>query len=275
MMNRPRMGILLTVVLWTALAQALLAAQAEKNPEPVTSSTNPYAPYPKPDAGYVSDLADMLSRDQEEQIEQWLWQVESRSKVEIIVVLISSIHEYEGTANKNIESFATGLFDKYGIGNKPRNDGILFLVAKNDRKARIELGAGYGRARDGDAAKIMNSVIVPRFKTEDYPGGVTEGVKAIMSEFAHMRVGTNWLLIGILIAIPIVGLITFSLFKSGKRGWGWISVGLLIVLLLAALTITLTILRHMGKGESSGWLSGGSGGFGGGFSGGGGATGSW
>ena len=123
-----------------------------------------YAPYPEPDAGYVTDLAGLLDRDEQEQIEQWLWQVEAKTGVEIAVVTIRSISDFPGSANNSIESFATGLYDKYGIGNLPNNDGVLLLVARQDRKARIELGKGYGRTRDADAVRIMEDRIIPEFK---------------------------------------------------------------------------------------------------------------
>jgi len=234
-----------------------------------------YAPFPQPDAGYVTDIAGLLTLDEEERIERRLWQVESRTGVEIIVVCIDSIRDYPGAPVSSIEAFARGLFDKYGIGNMPQNNGVLLLVAVRDRKARIELGAGYGRRRDGNARRIVDDDILPSFRNEDYAGGIQKGVKAIMLEFAGVRVGLNWPLIGVAIAIPIVGLIAVSLFRNGKRGWGWVCVGLLIVLVLTLLWIIAQTLKHMPKGRSSGWSSGGLGGFGGGFSGGGGATGSW
>ena len=243
--------------------------------EPQGSPQKKYAPFPEPDAGYVTDIADLLTRDEEERIEQWLWQVESRTNVEIIVVCIDSIRDYPGTPVRSIEAFARKLFDTYGIGNMPENNGVLLLVAVRDRKARIELGAGYGRRRDGDARRIMDGEIVPSFRDEDYAGGIEKGVKALMLEFAGVRVGLNWPLIGIVIAIPVVGLIAVSLFRSGKRGWGWVCIGLLIVLILFLLYIMRETIRRLPEGGSRGWRSGGLGGFGGGFSGGGGATGTW
>lgn len=270
--------------LWAPLAAifiCLLAAGAladeEANwsePEEMRAEKD-YSPFPNPDAGYVTDLANVLTIEEEECIEQWLWQTEAASRVEIIVVTIDSITSYPGTPNKYIESFATGLFDAYGIGNMPENKGVLLLVAVRDRKARIELGAGYGRMRDGDARKIMDGKIVPAFRREDYAAGITDGVKAIMLEFAGMRVGPNWPLIIIIAAIPVVALIAYSLFKNGKRGWGWVCVGFLIILILAAFWILRQVLQNAPRGRSSGWSSGGIGGFGGGFSGGGGSTGSW
>ena len=169
----------------------------------------------------------------------------------------------------------TALFDTYGIGNVPKNDGVLLLVAAGDRKARIELGAGYGRSKDADSRSIMNNIITPKFKNADFTGGITAGVKAMALEFAHARIGPNWPLIILLAAIPILVLIAISLFISGKQGWGWICLGLLLLVLLAAFFVVRKTLKHMPRNNSSSWSSGGLGGFGGGSSGGGGATGSW
>ena len=235
-----------------------------------------HSPFPNPDAGYVTDIAGLLNAEQEEQIERWLWQTESKTGVEIVVVTTGSIKDYPRTPNRSVEAFATGLFNAYGIGNMPANDGVLLLVAVRDRKARIELGAGYRRRRDADANRIMQGVIVRRFKKDGYAEGITEGVKALMGEFAGVRVGFPWRLVVLPVGVVVVGLIAFSLFRNGKRGWGWVCVGLLIVLMLGFLQVLLAVLRHMSRGSSSSWSAGGfGGGFGGGFSGGGGATGSW
>ena len=245
--------------------------QAQETNDPISQkrAEKDYSPFPQPDAGYITDKANLLSKRDENRIERWLWDIEKKTKVEIIVVTISSIKDFEGTPNHTIEEFATALFNKYGIGNLPANNGVLLLVAMGDRKARIELGAGYGHARDADARKIMDGIIVPKFKNADYAGGITEGVKAIAKEFANVRIGINWTLIILLIAIPVLGIVAYSLFKSGKRGWGWVVVGILIVIVLLAISMLYQALRAMPK------TAGGAGGFGGGFSGGGGATGSW
>jgi uncharacterized protein len=235
-----------------------------------------YAPFPDPGPGYVTDLVGLLTPEQKERIQQWLWQVESRTGVEIVVVVISARSDYPGAPQGSIEQFARGLFDKYGIGNLPRNDGVLLLVTVKDRQARIELGAGYGRARDGDATRIMDREILPSFRKGDYPDGIAAGVRAIMREFASVRVGLNWPLLAALAGIPALGLIAYSLFKSGKRGWGWVCVGLIVVLLLAVFYLVRKTLEHLPEGGSDSWSPGGfGGGFGGGSSGGGGATGRW
>ena len=260
----------------TAVAQSPVtdgsAAEPAADHEPQESTSG--GPYPDALAGYVSDHAELLSEEREEEIEGWLWQLEEETGVEIAVVTIFSIQRYPGTANASIETFATGLFDQYGVGNLPENNGILLLVAVADRKARIELGAGYGRSRDADATRIMQDVIVPEFKRGQYEEGITEGVESVMLQFAGRRAGLNWPLIAACVAVPLVGLIAISLFRSGKRGWGWFCVGLLVILVLGTLQLIVRALRNIQE-NSSGSPGGFGGGFGGGFSGGGGATGSW
>jgi len=258
-----------------------------------------YAPYPAPGPGYITDNANLLGPGQEKQIQRWLYETEKRTGVEIAVVTINSIRQYPGTNNGTIESFARGLFDQYGIGNLPKNNGVLLLVATGDRKARIELGAGYGFGRDPDANAIMQKTIIPHFKKGNFGDGVTHGVRALMLEFADVRVSTNIMeMIGLhwivmIIAIPILALVAYSLFKSGKRGWGWVVTGILIVIVLLVLQFLVQFLKTVfssspndswgsaggfgGGGFGGGGFSSGGfgGGFGGGFSGGGGATGSW
>ena len=240
------------------------------------SETWDYNPFPAPDNGYVTDLDGLLSDEEQERIEVWLWQTESRTGIEIAVVTLPSFRDYPGARSRSIEVFAQGLFDSWGIGNMPANDGILLLVARQDRKARIELGAGYGESRDADAGRIMQQSILPHFREDDYNEGITEGVRAIVSEFASLRFGfprrlawtSGAILAGILIAV--------SLFRNGKRGWGWVVIGFVFVLVLFLFRMLQGIARHMPESSSSSWSPGGfGGGFGGGFSGGGGATGSW
>lgn len=231
-----------------------------------------YAPFPDPDDGYVTDLAGLLSDGQEQQLERWLRRTEERSGVEIIVVTIGSIADYPGTPNRDILHFARALFDAYGIGNMPRNDGVLLLVAGRDRKVRIELGAGYGRAKDLVAMQIIARKILPSFRKDDYAEGIVRGTKALMSEFGGVRVLPGWLpwLLGgaVVAMIPVA----ISLFQHGKRGWGWVVIGLILVLLLALIWLVRHTTKTVGESHSR---PGGIGGFGGGFSGGGGATGSW
>ena len=240
--------------------------------QPSASGEKDYSPYPNPDRGYVTDIADILNFEEEEEIEAWLYTAEKNTGVEIIVVTIKSIKDYPGTNNRSIEDFATGLFDAYGIGNMPANDGVLLLMAMKDRKARIELGNGYGRRRDRDAQKIMNRKIIPQFRKGNYTKGVIKGVKAILDEFAGMRIISGWVKLAIIAIIILLIPVSISLFRNGKRGWGWVTVGFIIILLLLLIRIaSRTVERLPGSAGAGGF----GGGFGGGFSGGGGASGGW
>jgi len=235
-----------------------------------------YGPYPTPASGYVTDIADRLTAEEEELIEKWLWQVESRKNIEMAVVIINSTKDYPGTDNGSIESFATGLFNAYKIGNKAKNDGILFLVAVSDRKSRIELGAYYGNDHDGISSNIMEKSIIPHFKSGKYNKGILSGTRAIMKEFAGMAPLQMKNLVIISLVIILLMFIAASLWVNGKKGWAWATIGILITLIIMIIRTGITIAEHMPKTSSDSWSSGGfGGGFGGGFSGGGGATGSW
>ncbi|MBW3670334.1 MAG: TPM domain-containing protein [Acidobacteria bacterium] len=235
-----------------------------------------YAPWPEPDSGYVTDRAGVLTSSEEERIEQWLIRVETKTEIEIIVVTLRSIADYPGTDNSTIETFATGLFNEWGIGNVPRHDGILLLVAVDDRDVRVELGRGYGENRNADASEIIREVILPQFRNEDYAAGITDGTRAIIEEFTSLRIGFRWDLVLLPVVVVALLLIGMSLLKNGKKGWGWVVIGLALVLLLFFVYLLITLARTKSQyGHSSGWSAGGSGGFGGGSSSGGGASGSW
>lgn len=143
-----------------------------------------FAPYPARDPGHVTDVAGLLTKEQKEDLDRRLAAAEEKTEVEIVIVTIGSIKDYPGTPTESIDRFARGLFDKYGIGHLPKNDGVLFLVAKTDRDARIVLGAGYGHDRDDDALRIMNETILPKFRKGAYAAGVIEGAKALVTTFA-------------------------------------------------------------------------------------------
>lgn len=209
-------------------------------------------------------------------LEDLLYTSEKRHGFEMAVVTVDSIKDYPGTANSSIKSFARGLFDTYGIGNMPKNNGVLLLVAVKDREARIELGASYGRSRNWDAKMIMQEVIIPQFKQNRYDEGVIEGTHALLKEFAGIWVIPIWVkpvvLGATVILMPILIPIAISLFYSGKRGWGWVCVGLILILILGVSALMRKAAERMPDSAGAGGFGGG---FGGGSSGGGGATGSW
>lgn len=225
---------------------------------------------------FVVDLADVLAATEEQKIRGICDKLLTATAAPIIVVTIESMAKCGG-AGLRIETFATLLFNQWAIGHakigkQVLNHGILLLVSTGDRKARIELGAGWGHEKDALCRRIMDEQIVKRFKSGDFPGGILAGVESLdkmARGFKIPKPPRPWWHYALL----VVGILTIvSLVRSGKSGWGW---GLLALVLGIPLAI-LGILALLGRGSGSrggGGFSGGS--FGGGFSGGGGATGSW
>src|SRR5262245_21990609 len=99
--------------------------------------------------------------------------------VQAVVVTIRSIHGY-GTGDQTIESFATNLFNKWGIGDRKRNDGVLILVAVKDRKVRIELGSGYGESYNEQMQSVISQQMLPHFRRKKYSLGILEGTNSVV-----------------------------------------------------------------------------------------------
>jgi len=229
------------------------------------------------DREFVRDLANMIDPADEEAIRKTCDKLLSAKATPIIVVTIESMAKHGG-ANLRIETFATLLFDQWQIGlaklgEHNWNTGILLLISRDDRKARIELGAGWGREKDGLCQKIMDEQIIPQFKAGQFSAGIVAGVTSLdrMGRDLELpRVPRPWSHYALVIGF--IGLAVFtavSLFRRGASGWAWILWGVVFSVLG---TILYSMLTSSGN-SSGGGYSGGS--FGGGFSGGGGASGSW
>ncbi len=227
------------------------------------------------DREFVVDQADMIAENDEQKIKQLADKLLTDKAAPIIVVTIESMAAHGG-AGLRIETFARLLFDQWGIGpaklgDTAWNHGILLLVSKGDRAARIELGAGWRRDKDAAAQKIMDDLIISRFKQGDFSGGIVAGVEALDKMARDLKLPTkprpaSHYIIGAI----VVGLLVFtvvSLIRRGSSGWAWLLWGVVFAVVGA-------ILYHMAtSSRGSGGFGGGS--FGGGFSGGGGASGSW
>ncbi|MDJ0821533.1 MAG: TPM domain-containing protein [Paracoccaceae bacterium] len=131
---------------------------------------------------YVNDYADLLDDDAEARIRRDLIELYDRTGVEMTLLTIERMGLYGFTGT--IESFATRLFNTWGIGNAARNDGVLILVSRYDRQMRIELGAGYGRARDDDMQRVIDTAFLPSFRNDAYQQGIERGVDATVFEIA-------------------------------------------------------------------------------------------
>jgi uncharacterized protein len=132
---------------------------------------------------FVLDKANLLDPATKATIQQECGKLLTEHATPIVVVTIPSMAQYGGT-NLQIESFARLLFNQWQIGiprlNKENwNTGILLLVSSGDRRARIELGAGWRHDSDPVCQQIMDQQIIPYFKRGDYADGIAAGVKAL------------------------------------------------------------------------------------------------
>ena len=225
-------------------------------------------------ATLVTDVAGVLSPEQKQALENKLVAIDDSSSNQIAVVILPSLDGYPK------EEYATKLFRDWGIGNKKTNNGILLLIAINDRQIRIEVGYGLeGAIPDITALNIIDNDIKPAFKAGNYYEGIDQATdniaKAAVGEYKVAKAkkskskGSGGLFMIILIII-------FVILRSGggggsnigRSGFSDVATGMLLGSLLGG-----GGRGGGGWGDSGG--GGGFGGFGGGSSGGGGAGGSW
>ncbi|HOD83310.1 MAG: hypothetical protein BWX88_01583 [Planctomycetes bacterium ADurb.Bin126] len=230
---------------------------------------------------FILDQADLLSPEEEKKIREVASSLLKDKATPVIVVTIESMAAHNG-AGMRIETFARLLFDQWQIGHEKLgetnwNTGILLLVSRRDRKARIELGAGWKRDKDDAARKIMDDLIIPRFKDGDYAAGIVAGVEGLDKMARDLELPKKPVSpLRILLIVAAVGLGIFtvvSLARRGSGGWAWVFWGVALGIVGMILYSVLSNAGRRGGGGGGGGFSGGS--FGGGFSGGGGATGSW
>ena len=228
---------------------------------------------------FILDTANLLTATDRETVRAICDRLLTDKATPIVVVTINSMADHGG-ADLRIETFATLLFDQWQVGhaklgNHDWNTGILLLVSRRDRKARIELGAGWGREKDAEAMRIMQDLIIPHFKRDDYSTGIVAGVRALDDLARGLELPTTrrptWHYVATAGAIGLAIFTIVSLVRRGSGGWAWVFWGIVFAV-VGTLLYNLLTSRSRG-GSGGGGFSGGS--FGGGFSGGGGASGSW
>jgi uncharacterized protein len=243
-----------------------------------------------PLTGRIVDQANVIPAATRSAIEPKLADLESKSGIQLVVATVPSLQGQE------IEPYANQLFRAWKLGEKSKNNGVLLLVAPNERRVRIEVGYGLEKTLTDALGKIIvTNAIAPRFKAGDFGGGVARGVDDIItvlttdaSEWQKrpaVRVDSDptpdvvaWLLV-VALFVFVGAIVISSSFRS------------LIFGMLAGMAASSG--RGGGYSGGSGWSGGGgfsdsggfssgggsfdSGGFsgGGGSSGGGGASGSW
>jgi len=215
--------------------------------------------------GRVVDDADLLSYPDKVAITADLKALEDKSSDQLVVVTLPSLQGYP------IEEFGYQLGRKWGIGTENLNNGVLLIVAPNERKVRIEVGTGLeGTLTDALSRIVIENSILPRFKEGDFAGGIKNGVRDIALVLTGDAAEVE------------------SRAKARKEAESPLFVWLFLILWLAIfLWIAYSIWRSVryaapsGQRGSSGpilipgpsWNGGGGGGGGGGFSGGGGSFG--
>lgn len=253
------MGGLVRPLLVALLAVSAVQAQGVSYPRKPDGQTN-----------WIVDAADLIDARDALRINDIARELLAQKQIPILVVTIPALARY-GAEGESVSGYARLLFDSWGIGSQAHNYGMLLLVSQGDRKARIELGAAWGRSYNVDANHVMSQLIIPRFKEEEFSRGILDGVRG-MDAMARgesipgpRRPGWWWpLWIGLAGLVVAVGA---SLKMQGVDG-----IGYLVLNGLGSIVLLVLFVAVSGAGAGGG--SGG-GSFGGGSSGGGGATGSW
>ncbi len=128
-------------------------------------------------SGRIVDQANLLSPDQEAALNQRLEALEQASSRQLVIATVPSLEGYE------IEDYGYRLGRHWQIGQGGANNGVVLIVAPTERKVRIEVGYGLeGIVTDALSSQIINGVILPRFRDNDYPGGIAAGTEAIIEQ---------------------------------------------------------------------------------------------
>ena len=124
----------------------------------------------------VTDLTNTLSAEQRQALETRLAEFENRKGAQIAVLLVPT------TQPETVEQYARRVLDEWKLGRKGIDDGALLLIAMQDRKLRIETQYGLeGPLPDATAKRIVDEIIVPRFKQKDFYGGVSAGIERMIA----------------------------------------------------------------------------------------------
>jgi uncharacterized protein len=175
--------------------------------------------------GRITDLAGVIDAATEAELDRRLDQIEQQTSSEIAVATIASL---EGNS---VEDYANRLFKEWGVGQAKQDNGVLVLIAVGDREMRIEVGYGLeGVLPDGLAGEIIRDDFTPRFKENDYSGGIRAGVTRVADivekhqvltpeELAKFNGSSFAETVPYLIVIPFFGLFV-------TIGFGMIGIGL-------------------------------------------------
>ncbi|WP_201313643.1 TPM domain-containing protein [Dyella sp. EPa41] len=247
-------------------------------------------------ARHVTDLTGTLTPQQVDQLDAQLVALEKAKGAQLVVLMVPT------TQPQEIAEYSLAVAEANKIGRKGTDDGLLLLVAKNDRRVRIEVGYGLeGAIPDAATARIIREYIAPKFRVNDYYGGINDALGALTQlvngealpppvESGHReRRGIDFghiLLIGVFVAFFLRGILGRSaiwlrtpLGAALTGGLLWLLAASIGAGIMGALIGGVLMLLPAGAGRSiggggwggfGGWGGGGFGGGGGGFGGGGG-----
>lgn len=146
--------------------------------QPMEKVPNPRAT----DGGWVVDLAGVLTADQKAQLNARLDSLEQETGAEMAVVILRK------TQGATPKEYATELFNRWGVGKRGVDNGVLMLVALQDR--RVEIETGYGMESilpDGLVGAILDETVIPHFRRGDYAGGIIAGTERIIEVIRHAQ----------------------------------------------------------------------------------------
>lgn len=258
--------------------------------------------------GFVNDFAGILSPAAIQTLEQTLTSFEKQTGNEISVVTIPTRGRDE-----TIETYAVKLFEDWGIGKEKEDNGLLLLIARDDREMRIEVGYGLEPIiTDIESAHIISDILAPAFQNGEYDRGISEAIARITSDIRSGSASepadapNDFHIDGNFFYILLFALVYLaSILGKSKSWWAGGVVGAVVAIIIgfvvslsAALIAGVFLVpfglifdyivsrahdNHRNGGPRPPWFLGGGGmgrgggfgGFGGGMSGGGGASGRW
>jgi uncharacterized protein len=126
--------------------------------------------------GYVNDFEDILSPDQEQELNKIISEFEKQTTNQIAIVSVDSISPYT-----SMKDYATDLANKWGVGQKDKDNGLVIIISKKLRQSRIATGLGTEKIlTDQICQRITEQRMIPQFKNGDYFKGIREGLTELI-----------------------------------------------------------------------------------------------
>jgi uncharacterized protein len=261
---------LLCVALFTGAALVMILAgySSLSSSEAKTQQGVSFPPRPDGVNNFINDEAGMLNSVDATAINSIVQSLLAERSRLLMVATITSMSEH-GAADYSIERYAFELFQAWQIGASDAGTGMLLLVARDDRHARIELGYGWGRDYDHQAQAIMDGQIIPRFKAGQFSEGIIAGVRGLDSLARTATVpapyrtptdggGLSWQAVLIILGIvAFFAAVFYSVAQNGTNGWGWATLKVLgsivLFLLIASFFVVKTTAAVGGGGATGSW----------------------